>query len=191
MLRKTRVIEYLKEKPCKLLYKHNSCVCYALTFHPGCSAGIQSVSQPAAVATRPHLGLVLVYIHVHTLLHHAPGAVCMTQSYASLWLRPTSILVSPILALCDRRHAHRRPASFRQPNVDRSFSHSSQPNCLSSSVLSSPLSLSITPTLFTLNSKDTFSLNPSRQSAIDPTPSIGLPLRTPDCSMVFFLVFFH
>ena len=24
---------------------------------------------------------------------------------------------------------------------------------------------------------------------IDPTPSIGLPLRTPDCSMVFFLVF--
>ena len=52
--------------------------------------------------------------------------------------------------------------SFRQPNSDHSFSHSSQPNCLSSSVPSSPLSLSITPTLSTLNSKDTFSLNPSR-----------------------------
>ena len=26
---------------------------------------------------------------------------------------------------------------------------------------------------------------------IDPTPSNGLPIRTPDCSMVFFLVFFH
>jgi len=40
------------------------------------------------------------------------------------------------------------PASFRQHNPDHSFSHSSQPNCLSSSVPSSPLSLSITPTLF-------------------------------------------
>ena len=66
------------------------------------------------------------------------------------------------------------PASFRQPNPDHSFSHSSQPNCLSSSVSSSPLSLSITPILFsTLNSKDTFSLNPSRHR---PHPSIGLYL---------------
>ena len=40
------------------------------------------------------------------------------------------------------------PASFRQPNPDHSFSHSSQPNSLSSPVPSSPLSLSITPTLF-------------------------------------------
>jgi len=40
------------------------------------------------------------------------------------------------------------PASFRQPNPHQSFSHSSQPNSLSSSVPSSPLSLSITPTLF-------------------------------------------
>jgi len=40
------------------------------------------------------------------------------------------------------------PASFRQPNHDHSFSRSSQPNSLSSSVSSSPLSLSITPTLF-------------------------------------------
>ena len=39
-------------------------------------------------------------------------------------------------------------ASFRRPNPDHSFSHSSQSNSLSSSVPSSPLSLSITPTLF-------------------------------------------
>jgi len=40
----------------------------------------------------------------------------------------------------------------------------------------------------TLNSKDTFSLNPVRHP--HPLPSsIGLPLWTPDCSMVF-LVFF-
>jgi len=40
------------------------------------------------------------------------------------------------------------PASFRQPNPDHSFSHFSQPNSLGWSVSSSPLSLSITPTLF-------------------------------------------
>ena len=39
------------------------------------------------------------------------------------------------------------PASFRQPNPYHSFSHFSQPNSLSSSVSSSPLSLSITPTI--------------------------------------------
>jgi len=41
--------------------------------------------------------------------------------------------------------------------------------------------------MVTLNLKDTFSLNPSHHR---PHPSIGLPLRTPDCSMVFFLVLF-
>jgi len=40
------------------------------------------------------------------------------------------------------------PALFRQPNPDHSFSHSSQPNSLSSSVSSTPVSLSVTPTLF-------------------------------------------
>ena len=40
------------------------------------------------------------------------------------------------------------PASFRQPNPDHSFSRSSQPNSLGSSVSSSPLSLSVTPALF-------------------------------------------
>ena len=49
------------------------------------------------------------------------------------------------------------PASFRQPNPDHSFSHSSQPNCLSSSVPCPSLLL-----FSTINSKDTFSLNPFR-----------------------------
>jgi len=49
-----------------------------------------------------------------------------------------------LISLC----MNKLPASFHQPNPDHSFSHTSQPNCLSSSVPSSPLSLSITPTLF-------------------------------------------
>ena len=114
-----------------------------------------------------------------------------TRSSSSVTLsRPSS---SSSLKIADRsfRYAspclwNKLPASFRQPNPDHSFSHSSQPNSLSSSVPSSPLSLSITPTFSTLNSKDTFSLNPSRHR---PHPfHRTLPLRTLDCSMVLFLV---
>jgi len=73
--------------------------------------------------------------------------------------------------------------SFRQPNPDHSFSHSSQPSHLSSSY--APLSLlllSITPTLFHSKLKRYL-------STIDPILSFRLPLWTLDCSMVFFLVF--
>jgi len=52
---------------------------------------------------------------------------------------------------------------------------------------------SITPTLFhsKLKRHNTFPLNPSRHRPITPSIGvIGLPLRTPDCSVVFFLVFF-
>ena len=101
----------------------------------------------------------------------------------------------PSLKITDRsfRYAslclwNKLPASLRQPNPDHSFSHSSQPNCLSSSVPSSPLSLSITPSLF--HSKLKRYLFLKSFLPLYPTPSIGLPLRTPDCSMVFFLVFF-
>jgi len=76
-----------------------------------------------------------------------------TRSSSSVALsRPSS---SSSLKITDRsfRYAspclwNKLPASFRQPNPDHSFSHSCQPNSLSSSVSSSPLSLSITPTLF-------------------------------------------
>ena len=76
-----------------------------------------------------------------------------TRSSSAVTLsRPSS---SSSLKITDRsfRYAapclwNKLPALFRQPNPDHSFSHFSQPNCLSSSVPSSPLSLSITPTLF-------------------------------------------
>jgi len=78
----------------------------------------------------------------------------VTRSSSSVTLsRPSS---SSSVKITDRsfRYAspclwNKLPASFRQPNSDHSFSHSSQPNCLSSSAVPSlPLSLSITPTLF-------------------------------------------
>ena len=53
-----------------------------------------------------------------------------------------------VMHLLSNKLWNKLPASFRQANPDHSFSHSSQPNCLSSSVPSSPLSLSITPTFF-------------------------------------------
>jgi len=60
---------------------------------------------------------------------------------------------SSSLKITDRSFRYASPylwnklsASFGQPNPDHSFSHSSQPNCLSSSVPSSPLLLSITST---------------------------------------------
>jgi len=57
------------------------------------------------------------------------------------------------------------PASFRQPHPNHSSSHSSQPNHLSSSLPSSPLSPSITHTL--CHSKLTFSRNPSHHRPLD------------------------
>ena len=93
----------------------------------------------------------------------------MTYNVLGGTLNPTLLLLlllsrlssSFSLKITDRKFRYaspslwnKPPASFRQPNPDHSFSHSSQR--LSSSVSSSPLSLS------TLNSKDIFSLNPSR-----------------------------
>ena len=76
-----------------------------------------------------------------------------TRASSSVTLsRPSS---SSSLKITDRsfRYAshwlwNKLPASFCQPNPDHSFSHSSQSNSLSSSVSLSPLSLSITHTLF-------------------------------------------
>ena len=76
-----------------------------------------------------------------------------TSSFSSVTLsRPSS---SSSLKITDRSFRYASPCpqnklltSFLQPNPDHTFSYSSQPNCLSSSVPSSPLSLSITPTLF-------------------------------------------
>ena len=74
------------------------------------------------------------------------------------------------------------PASFRLPSTESSsvfFSLFSCQPSKSSSVLSS---LSITPTLFRSKLKTYLSRNPSHHR---PTPSIGLPPRTLDCSMVY------
>ena len=72
-----------------------------------------------------------------------------TRSSSSVTLSRPSSSSSLKITDCSFRYAspclwNKLPASFRQPNSD----HSSQPNSLSSSVSSSPLSLSITPTLF-------------------------------------------
>ena len=75
-----------------------------------------------------------------------------TRSSSSVTLsRPSS---ASSLKIADRSFRcaspclwNKLPAS-RQPNPDHSFSHSSQLNSLSSSASSSPLSLTITPTLF-------------------------------------------
>jgi len=101
------------------------------------------------------------------------------NSFSSVTLsRPSS---SFSLKITDRKFRYaspclwnKLPASFRQPNPDHSFAYSSQPNSLTQSI--------ICPMITT----DTFSfILPRPQS----TPSTRLPLRTPDCSVVFFLFF--
>ena len=107
----------------------------------------------------------IVHLNLTTVNHY-------TTTYTLS--RPSS---SSSLKITDRSFCYacpclwnKLPASFRQPNPDHSFSHSSQPNCLSSSVPSSPLSLSITPTLSHSKLKRYFSLNPSHHRPL-PLPS--------------------
>jgi len=117
-----------------------------------------------------------------------------TRSSSSVTLsRPSS---SSSLKITDRsfRYAfpclwNKLPASFRQPNPDHSFSHSSQPNCLGSFVPSHHHHFHC-PSLqlfSTLNSKQRYlSLNPSRHR---------LPSLPSDClyghrtAQWFFLAF--
>ena len=110
------------------------------------------------------LSIKFFLLHIKFLLRTAqPGYIrslisvdsphIETRSSSSVTLsRPSS---SSSLKITDRsfRYAshwlwNKLPASFCQPNPDHSFSHSSQSNSLSSSVSLSPLSLSITHTLF-------------------------------------------
>jgi len=77
------------------------------------------------------------------------------------------------------------PASFCQSRPNYSASHPSHPTRVSSSFPSSPLSPFITHTVF--HPTQTQNLPFSQiLPTIHPTPSIGLPSRTQDCSTVFF-----
>ena len=92
------------------------------------------------------------YYLIWSLLTRSPH-IETNRSSSSVTLSRPSSSSSPKITDRSFRYAspclwNKLPASFRQPNPDHSFSHSSQPNCLSSSVPSSPLSLSITPSLF-------------------------------------------
>jgi len=109
----------------RIEYKILSLTCKVLTTaQPGYLRNLISVDSP----------------HIES----SSSSVALSQPSSSSSLKITD---------CSFRYAspclwNKLPASFRQPNPDHSFSHSSQPNFLSSSVSSLPLSLSITPTLF-------------------------------------------
>jgi len=86
----------------------------------------------------------LISVKSHCIETHSSFFVtfCQPSSSSSLKITDRSFrYASPCIW-------NKLPASFRQPNPDYFFSHSSHPNHQSPSLPSSPLSLSITPTLF-------------------------------------------
>jgi len=82
------------------------------------------------------------------------------------------------------------PVSFRQPHPGYFSSHSSHSNHLSTSLTTSPLSMSNTFTVFPLETQNVLFPQNEILPIVDTASSIGLPSRTPDCSVVLFY-FFH
>jgi len=105
---------------------------------------IHSLTYKVLTTAQPGYLRNLISVDSPRIESHSSSSVTLSRPSSSSSLKITD----RSFRYASPRLSNKLPASFRQPNPDHSFSHSSQPNSLSSSVSLSTLSLFITPTLF-------------------------------------------